>query len=550
MARRTKRITTKRGYVTYLRTSSEEAQAPDRSQAGQRRDIQRLLRAYSDLPEVGEYIDNYTGTSADRTHYQRMLSDARNGAFSHVFASVPDRFGRDDVEALRAIDELAALGIIIRFAAHPDLDPANMDDRLYLNILFGMAKREAAVIAKRCTDGMLSKLLKCGWPWRAPDGYVNKEAKLSEFGQLSEEDRRGHAKYKRWVEIDPEQAKAWRYAWDLLLTDRYTLAEICEKLYELGYHLADGRPFVKINQNGTRRPYIQQLSRAFHNWHYAGWVVVDNDWANIPPKTVKAEWEPIVSTQEFESGLAILSKRNHKPTPNKRHFYLLQGMLYLQQENGKLQKLRCSTPNANRVRGGVAYYCITSSNQNYLCWKIDDQIPSSLCAIQVDPDLIPGIREAYLADMNHHTSNRRREVEALQRALKKLEEKEVNLWRGFTEHGMRPEIHVRLSREYKDERQRISAAIDLIQQEQGDVVDSLDAALAVISEIADRYPEHTPQRQRDILKQMVNRVVINPEGRIIHMELKPPFNYLSNLDKARQNGERGNGTPSETKKGT
>ena len=47
---------------------------------------------------------------------------------------------------------------------------------------------------------------------------------------------------------------------------------------------------------------------------------------------------------------------------------------------------------------------------------------------------------------------------------------------------------------------------------------------------------------------MVKRVVINPEGRIIHMELKAPFNYLSGLEKASQNGERGNGTPAELKR--
>ena len=115
MARRTKRITTKPGYVKYLRTSDEDAQAPERSQNGQRRDIERLLVAYPNLPDLGEYIDNYTGTSADRKHYQRMLTDARKGAFSHVFASVPDRFGRDDVEALRAIDELTQFGYLCAF---------------------------------------------------------------------------------------------------------------------------------------------------------------------------------------------------------------------------------------------------------------------------------------------------------------------------------------------------------------------------------------------------------------------------------------------------
>lgn len=80
------------------------------------------------------------------------------------------------------------------------------------------------------------------------------------------------------------------------------------------------------------------------------------------------------------------------------------------------------------------------------------------------------------------------------------------------------------------------------------MIDNLDAALAVISEIADRYAEHTPQRQRDIPKQMVKRVIIDPEGRIIHMELKPPFNYLETLAKGGANGKQGKGSSAGTKR--
>lgn len=175
--RKEKRINPMPGYVQYLRTSDEDAQAPERSQDGQRRDINHSLVSLRNnlLPLIEEFKDNYTGTSADRKDYQRLLRDARAGKFSHVFLSAPDRFGRNDVEALRAIDEMTELGITVRFASHPDLDPADPDDRMYLNILFGMAKRESAITGKRTTTGMHSKMLRGEWPWRAPDGYLNKE---------------------------------------------------------------------------------------------------------------------------------------------------------------------------------------------------------------------------------------------------------------------------------------------------------------------------------------------------------------------------------------
>ncbi len=530
--KKTKKIAVIPGYVTYLRTSDEDAQAPERSQDAQRRDIeQRLLRACK-MPDLGEYIDNFTGTTADRKHYQRMLTDARAGKFSHVFAAVPDRFGRDDVEALRAIDEMTKLGIVVRFASHPDLDPADADDRLYLNILFGMAKRESAVTARRVKGGMTSKLLGGGWPWLAPDGYLNKEIRLN---QLGAEEQLKHAQYKQWVEIDPEQMKVWRTAWDLLLTDRYSLEAICEELHKRGYKMVSGRPFVVIKRSrtrpeGIRKCHVQALSKAFHNWFYAGWIAVQNDWINIAPKTIKGEWEPIVSTEEFEQGLAILARRSQKPMPSRRHFYLLQGIIHLELPFGRLQKLTCGKPNANRARGGVAYYCIPRSNQNFLCHQVDKQILEHIQAIEVSQDRLPAIRKAYLADVARYTRDTVKERKGLEARVQKLEEKELNLWRAFTDHGMRGNIYEQLTRECQEERIRVGGMLTQLEAEEADQVTNLDAALDVIAQIGDKFAKCSEQQQRAILLQLVERVVINAKGRIKRLELKPPFKYLADLE--------------------
>jgi DNA invertase Pin-like site-specific DNA recombinase len=536
-----KKISSVSGFVKYLRTSDEDAQAPERSQDAQRRDITRLISMYK-LPDLGEYIDNFTGTSSDRTHYQQMLTDARLGKFSHVFTSVPDRFGRDDVEALRAINEMTQLGITVRFASHADLDPANEDDRLYLNILFGMAKREAAVIARRTRGGMISKVMTGGWSWRAPDGYLHKEIRLTELGP---EEQLKHAKYKRWVELDPEQGKVWRMAWDLLLTDRYTLEDICEKLDEQGYHMTSGRRFIEVRRSrkdpaGIRIGRVQILSRAFHNWFYAGWAVVENDWVNIAPKTVKGEWTAVVTTEEFEQGLAILARRNYHPMPAKRHFYLLQGMIYLETEDG-LRKLTCGKPNANRRRGGVSYYCIPSSSSNYICSHIDAQINAHLAISQVDPELLPAIRRIYLSDVTRYTKDNQRERKIIEARKRKLDEKELNSWRAFTEHGMRPQLYENIAKECEQDRQKLDMLLHALKAERNEQIANLDAALNVVSEIGERFDKCTDEQQRAILLQMVERVVINPEGMVVRVEWKAPFSYLRGL--IRNNTDSGKKKP-------
>ncbi|PKO16645.1 MAG: hypothetical protein CVU39_07425 [Chloroflexi bacterium HGW-Chloroflexi-10] len=93
---------------------------------------------------------------------------------------------------------------------------------------------------------------------------------------------------------------------------------------------------------------------------------------------------------------------------------------------------------------------------------------------------------------------------------------------------MRPQVYEKLEREYYDERRRIAHKLQVIQLDRKDYVTNPDAALAIIAEIADRNVLRTSERQHDILKQMVGRVVINLEGRIIRIELKQSFNYLVN----------------------
>ncbi|MCA9881434.1 MAG: recombinase family protein [Anaerolineae bacterium] len=522
MGRKRKQIATRPGYVVYLRTSTEEVQAPQRSQDGQRRDIARMLKYYDDLPFVCEFIDNYTGTSADRKAYQDMLRQAHQGAFSHIFASTPDRFGRDDVEALRAIDELTEMGLTVRFAAHPDLDPSHEDDRLYLNILFGMARRESAVIGRRVKHGMLSKLHQGDWPWKAPDGYLNRESRIDSTDKA---ESLQHTRYRRWVEIDPARAPIWRYAWDLLL-DNKTLPAICEALTACGYRLRNGNPFIRANRRGKLVPNIQALSRAFNNWFYAGWIVVPSEWADIKPKTLRGNWKPIVSTEEFEHGLQLLAQRRQKPFSQKRNFYLLQGLVYLQYPSGKLRRMSCSRPNIKRTENGVAYYRIAGQEQRVICTEVDQQIPYHLKRVQVDSEQIPTIRRVYQQDVHSYTSSSGQESRSLKEALERAKDKELNLWRAYTEHGMHNDVYLKLAQEIQQERTNIENALQSFHQESSSHIEDLDMALHILSQIGERYQLLDRDYQRELLRQLVSKVVIDERGKIIRLELLPPFIYL------------------------
>ena len=83
MAKR-KKIELLPGWAIYLRTSNKEVQNPRASQERQRYNIDEYLIKHSGLDVVDVYVDTESGLDPNRTNYQRMLRDARNGKFSHV----------------------------------------------------------------------------------------------------------------------------------------------------------------------------------------------------------------------------------------------------------------------------------------------------------------------------------------------------------------------------------------------------------------------------------------------------------------------------------
>ena len=72
------------------------------------------------------------GLQPQRDAYQTITPAMPvKGKFSHVIVERADRFGRNDTEALRAIDELNEFGVAVRFANQPDLDPMDPDDQCH-----------------------------------------------------------------------------------------------------------------------------------------------------------------------------------------------------------------------------------------------------------------------------------------------------------------------------------------------------------------------------------------------------------------------------------
>jgi len=506
------------GWATYLRVSDEDKQTPERSFAMQRQRIQENLINGAEFPFLNEYRDMLTGTSPNRADYQKLMADAEAGKFSHLGLYRADRFGRDTVEGLQAATKLIGWGIKIRVAHMPSLMPETPDGFFMFLLQMGMAQREVDVLRQRTSDGMEAKLRAGGWTYKAPEGYINKERLVSSN------------KYDRWVEQNPETINMVREAFEMLLTDRFTLNEICEELAARGYKRSRGLPWAWNNpQTGKRMTARNRLSNLFHNPFYAGWIVSDR--FGIKIGEVRGSWDPIISHEEYQRGLDILKGHDLDKSRDRRYFYLLKGLLWMDID-GRQYKMAGSSPVAHQRR--YPYYTTQSKpngkNIHISCSTVDAQVPDWLSQITVSPERLPAIREEYRSQVTKFKNDDlENQTKKIQDQLKQLRNEEARLGRLFITNKISEDTYNQLRLEWQDNIRICEAKLAQAERNISAVLVDLDMALILLANCHILFTRLDEKGKVRLLKILAKRIIINPQGEIIDQKLHAPFVYLHSL---------------------
>lgn len=506
------------GWATYLRVSDEDKQSPERSFAMQRQRINEQLLNTSKVPFTREYTDLLSGTNPNRKDYQKMLADAEAGRFSHIGLYRADRFGRNTVEGLQAATKLISLGIKIRVASMPSLRPEGPDGFFMFLIQMGMAQREVDVLAQRTADGMEAKLRAGGWPAKAPEGYVNKERPL------------GSNKYERWIEANPKYHQPLVEAWQMLLTGRYKIDDICEELNKRGYTRSSGRPWAWDNpKTGRRIRARNRLHEIFKNPFYAGWAVSKR--FDLKMGEVRGRWDPVITTEQFERGKAILLKNGKNRSNFKRKDYLLRNLLWVQ-VGEKQYKMYGSTPSGRYL--SYSYYITHAKPQGKSVRLkkdiIDQQIPSWLAGVSVNEKTIPEIRKIFQAEIKKITKDDRTESLAhLKRRLSELKEEEARLARLMITGNLTEDAYEKLRHEWQEKVVNVQCKIGELELDLSQYLDNLEVALVLMTYIGKLFERLEEKQKTTLLQILAKRIIITPQGEIIGHKLHSPFCYLVTL---------------------
>ncbi len=138
----------------------------------------------------------------------------------------------------------------------------------------------------------------------------------------------------------------------------------------------------------------------------------------------------------------------------------------------------------------------------------------------------------------------------IERMLKDVDEEEARALRLYTIGKITDRVWENLWTEWQDRRRTLRHALQSLQAHDDAHIANLDAALTIIAKVGIVYNKLERNSQKKLLHEMVNRVVVCPEGTIRRMELLPPFAYVEEVtDRVRNGGDFEGKTKTSAKAG-
>ncbi len=377
-------------YGTYRRKSMESEDRQILSLEDQERDIEQIVQR--DSLKVGK---RYRGESKSaykrgRPVFAEMMNDVEAGHINGIIVWHANRLARNAFDGgwlITAMDE----GKLKQIKTTTRTYRNTADDKFFLQLEFGMAKKSSDDSSEAVKRGLKSKL-EAGWmPGTAPLGYEN--TKLSTRGANT-------------IVKDEERFSLLRKAWELMLTGTWSVERILDELNnEWGFRT---RPWKRRGSMPLSRSALYKI---FTNPFYYGMISYQLGGAKKKDKKDyvlrPGKHEPMVTLDEFDK-VQILLGSHGKPRPT-RHEYAYNGVIVCGECGGFVsatykEKVLKSTGELQRY---TLYYCVCARKHEGSCSQsfytrvetIEGELEKRFATL----DILPGFTDfalEVLADMD------------------------------------------------------------------------------------------------------------------------------------------------------
>jgi len=367
-------------YFIYCRKSSEAEDRQVLSIESQTIELKRLAQRLN-LPVFEALFEAKSAKAPGRPVFNQLMERIYRGEVKGVICWKLDRLARNPIDGGSIIWAIKqqSLEIITPTQSYS----RESDNSMLMYIEFGMAQKYIDDLSRNVKRGNKTKLEQGGWLGVAPQGYLND-------------------KENKTIIEDPERFHLIQKAWQLLLTEAYTVPRIHHILTnEWGYRTR------KTKKVGGCSMAKSALYKIFTNPFYCGWM--ERSEGKFPGRH-----EPMITQEEFDRAQVILGERG-KPKP-KRHSFAFTGMISC----GECGALITAEEKINRYGYHYTYYHCTKRKPNIKCSQrsvdlegLEKQIAGYLDRITIS-DAFRDFALKYLQEVHKKEAGTRTDIQKAQ----------------------------------------------------------------------------------------------------------------------------------------
>lgn len=480
-------------YAMYLRKSLDSEDRQKASIPAQRKEV-LALASRRGLNVVREFEESRSAKKPGRPAFSEMMEALDSGEVDAIVCWHLNRLARNSLDGGLIIWSIGE-GKIREIVTPHDTYTNKGDDKLMMQIKFGMAEKFVDDLSADVKRGNEQALQRGDWPNKPPIGYVRNPR-------------------TRGLEPDPDRFEEVRSIWRARLSGD-TVLDILDRSRR-----ADLRnpTYGKIGGGHLGVPQIYRLLR---NPFYAGVMRYNG-------KTYPGRHAPMVTWSEYEAVQTSLEDAaTSTPRPKSDHPFAYRGLITC----GRCGALVTAEKKTNRFGSKYVYYHCCRKRRRYIYCpegsieerKLDEYVREFLESLVV-PEAVG--REAILLLREHEEgvqSTAERQKAHLKGELCRIDKRLSKLLELVSTDVITPDA-------YAQERERLASDQRRIAQRlaqspsNGGLLEPFEEAISFVNQATLRFAAGDHEEKREIVQAVVSNLTLKDQKPLI--QAKTIFDYL------------------------
>lgn len=445
-------------YIIYCRKSSED----DSKQIQSLETQERLLVEYAQRAglDVVEVLHESRSAKNDnnRPLFNSMLKKLQNGEIDGILVAHIDRLSRNGMESAKII-KLFEEGLLKEIRT-PSRIYSTLQDLLYMDFDFVFASHYSRNLSIRVKEGMQTKVKKGEYPGQAPLGYENRDGKIYP-----------HPKYSSLI----------RKVFELYSSGDYSLKQLSNTLYQLGYRSTNGGKIRKSTYD-----------RMLRNPAYIGKIKYDG-------RIYDGIHTPLISEELYTTAQEV-NLNKARPRPEKYKF-LYRGFV-------KCDVCSCLCTASFKKGRYIYYYCTNgkflceqhkSYMRDYVIEELAQGIFNNISDV-VNSEIAQLSLEAYCNSLINDSEDTDKSLKRIDGQLAKLKQKEDRLLDLLLEEKITSEVYDEKLKSLGQETKRLNKQKKRIKKQKPEVtLELLQNFKTEAISLAKVFKEGDDQVKQDLL---------------------------------------------------